>query len=75
MPMQKKNKFVPTTFTFRADPAKWKDLNLILTLKEKTPTEFFTSAMEKLLEENRTLLDSVLHAIKSANQEGDAHDD
>jgi hypothetical protein len=60
------------TYTFRALPEEWRLFNILLTLKEDTPMEFFTRAMRKALEENKELVNIAIQAVKSTTPASDA---
>jgi hypothetical protein len=54
------------TFTFRALPDEWKLFTILMTLKDDTPTDFFTRAVRAALEENAALLHSAKQAVEAA---------
>jgi hypothetical protein len=57
------------TFTFRALPEEWKLFTVLMTLKDDTPTDFFTRAMRTALEEDDSLLVSAKQAMEAAKKE------
>jgi hypothetical protein len=57
------------TFTFRALPDEWKLFNVLMTLKDDTPTDFFTRALRTALEENDSLLYSAKQAMATRGDE------